>query len=186
MNPVEAQVGMIQGLVPKARTIGLIYTASEGNSQMQARLAKEEIERLGLQWKEVTVNSSNEVQQAVSSLVMDVDAIYIPTDNTLASAMPLVYEAALTKKVPVVAGDGNMVMAGGNFTLAIDYEMLGYQTGKMAVAVLRDRADVSAMPIQSQSQYNYYINKTANEAMGIVIPEDLKPYEAEMLATPAP
>ena len=48
MNPVEAQVGMIQRLVPEARTIGLIYTASEVNSQMQARLAKEEIERLGL------------------------------------------------------------------------------------------------------------------------------------------
>ena len=66
------------------------------------------------------------------------DAVYIPTDNTLASAMPIVYEAALQAKVPVVAGDGNMVMEGGNFTLAIDYEMLGYQTGKMAVEVLRD------------------------------------------------
>jgi len=186
MNPVEAQVGMIVRLVPGVRTIGLIYTASEVNSQMQARLAKEEIQRLGLAWKEVTVNSSNEVQQTVSSLVMDVDAIYIPTDNTLASAMPLVYEAALKKKVPVVAGDGNMVMAGGNFTLAIDYDMLGYQTGKMAVAVLRDGAKVSTMPIQSQNQYNYYINKTANDAMGIVIPEDLKPYEAEMPATPVP
>jgi len=186
MNPVEDQLGMITRLVPAAQTIGLIYTSSEVNSQMQAALAKAEIERLGLAWKEITVNNSNDVQQAITALVEQVDAVYIPTDNTLASAMPIVYEAALQRKVPVVAGDGNMVMEGGNFTLAIDYEMLGYQTGLMAVQVLREGADVSAMPIQRQTDFNYYINKTANDLMGIEIPEDLLPYAVEMRATPAP
>ncbi len=186
MNPVEAQLGMITRLVPAAQTIGLIYTSSEVNSQMQSALAKAEIERLGLAWKEITVNNSNDVQQAITALVEQVDAVYIPTDNTLASAMPIVYEAALQAKVPVVAGDGNMVMEGGNFTLAIDYEMLGYQTGKMAVEVPGDGADVSTMPIQSQTEYNYYVNKTANDLMGIEIPVDLLPYAVEMKATPAP
>ena len=184
MNPVEAQIAMIKRLVPDVKTIGIIYTASEVNSQMQSRLAKAEIERLGLSWAETTVNNSNDVQQAMASIVAQCDALYIPTDNTLASAMPIVYEVALGAKVPVVAGDGNMVLQGGNFTLGIDYEMLGWQTGKMAVAVLRDGADVSQMPIQSQSEYNYYVNKTANDAMGIEIPEDLLPYATEM-ETPA-
>ncbi len=185
MNPVEAQIGMIARLSPQAKTIGLIYTSSEVNSQIQAALAKKEIERLGLKWTEKTVNNSSEVQQAMLALVQESDAIYIPTDNTLASAMPIVYEAALEKKVPVVAGDGNMVLAGGNYTLAINYEQLGYQTGLMAVEVLNG-ADVSQMPIQAQSKYDYYINMTANEAMGIEIPSDLMPYAQEMTATPAP
>ena len=180
MNPIRAQIELISRLVPAAQTIGLIYTSSEVNSQLQARDAKLVIEGLGLAWKEITVNNSNDVQQAVSAILEDCDALYIPTDNTLASAMPLVYEAALARKVPVVAGDGNMVMQGGNFTLGIDYEQLGYQTGLMALQVLREGADVSSMPIESQSQYQYYINSTANEAMGIEIPEDLQPYAREM------
>ena len=180
MNPVEAQIAMILRLVPDVKTIGVIYTGSEVNSQLQARLAKAEIERLGLSYKEITVNNSNDVQQAMTAIVANCGALYIPTDNVLASAMPIVYEAALGAKVPVVAGDGNMVLQGGNFTLAIDYGKLGYQTGKMAVSVLRDGADVSKMPIQRQSEYNYYINKTANDAMGIVIPDDLLPYATEM------
>lgn len=186
MNPVVEQIAMIVRLVPGVQTIGLIYTGSEVNSQTQAVMAKAEIERLGLAWKEITVNNSNEVQQAMASIVPDIDALYIPTDNTLASAMPIVYEVALTEKVPVIAGDGNMVLAGGNFTLALNYEKLGYQTGKMAVSVLRDGADIATMPIQSQSEYDYYVNKTANEAMGLEMPEDLRPYEQEMTATPAP
>ncbi len=180
MNPVEAQIAMILRLVPDVKTIGVIYTGSEVNSQLQARLAKAEIERLGLSYKEITVNNSNDVQQAMTAIVANCDALYIPTDNVLASAMPIVYEVALGAKVPVVAGDGNMVLQGGNFTLAIDYGKLGYQTGKMAVSVLRDGAKVSKMPIQRQSEYNYYINKTANDAMGIVIPDDLLPYATEM------
>ena len=180
MNPIKAQIELITRLVPAAQTIGLIYTSSEVNSQLQARDAKLVIEGLGLAWKEITVNNSNDVQQAVQAIVQECDALYIPTDNTLASAMPLVYEAAVAASVPVVAGDGNMVMQGGNFTLGIDYEQLGYQTGLMAVQVLREGADVSSMPIESQSQYQYYINSTANEAMGIEIPEDLLPYAREM------
>lgn len=180
MNPISAQIELITRLVPAAQTIGLIYTSSEVNSQLQARDAKLVIEGLGLAWKEITVNNSNDVQQAVQAVVQECDALYIPTDNTLASAMPLVYEAAVAASVPVVAGDGNMVMQGGNFTLGIDYEQLGYQTGLMAVQVLREGADVSRMPIESQSQYQYYINSTANEAMGIAIPEDLLPYAREM------
>lgn len=185
MNPVEDQLGLITRLVPEARVIGLIYTGSEVNSQIQARMAKAEIERLGLTWKEVTVNNSNDVQQAMASIVPEIDALYIPTDNILASAMPIVYEAALKEKVPVVAGAGSMVMQGGNFTLGIDYEKLGYQTGLMAVKVLRGGAKVADMPIERQSEYNYYVNKTANEAMGITIPEDLLPYAGDMV-TPAP
>lgn len=179
MNPVAAQIALIQRFVPDVKTIGLIYTASEVNSQMQARMAKDEIEKLGLSWKEITVNNSNEVQQATSSIVQDCDVLYIPTDNTLASAMPIVYEAATAQKVPVIAGDGNMVLEGGHFTLAIDYYKLGKQTGYMAAKILRGEAQVGEMPVESQSEYDYYINKTALDALGLPIPEDLVQYAVE-------
>ena len=175
---------MIQRFVPEAETVGLIYTASEVNSQLQAALAKEEIEKLGLLWKEVTVNNSNDVQQAVSAIMADCDVLYIPTDNTLASAMPIVYEAAVAAKVPVVCGEANMVREGGNFTLAIDYYKLGEQTGRMAARLLRGEQSVSEMPIESLVDLNYYINKTACDAMGLAIPEDLLPYAVETNANP--
>lgn len=184
MNPVKEQIAMIQRFVPDAETVGLIYTASEVNSQLQAALAKEEIEKLGLLWKEVTVNNSNDVQQAVSAIMADCDVLYIPTDNTLASAMPIVYEAAVAAKVPVVCGEANMVREGGNFTLAIDYYKLGEQTGRMAARLLRGEQSVSEMPIESLVDLNYYINKTACDAMGLAIPEDLLPYAVETPVNP--
>lgn len=180
MNPIKDQIGMIKRFVPEAQTVGLIYTGSEINSTLQAAIAKEEIEALGLAYTEVTVNASNDVQQAILSLVDNCDVIYIPTDNVLASSMPIVAEVTLQAGRPVICGDAGMVKEGGQFTLAIDYYKLGEQTGLMAGRILRGEIkDVGTMPIESQSEYSYYVNKTLCDAIGLAIPEDMLPYAEE-------
>ncbi len=179
MNPIKDQIAMIKTFVPEAKTVGLIYTGSEINSQLQANIAREEIEALGMAYTEVTVNNSNDVQQAMLSLVKECDVIYIPTDNVLASSMPIVAEVALAEYRPVICGDKGMVKEGGQFTLAIDYYKLGEQTGRMAARILRGEARVEDMPIESQSEYSYYVNKTLCEAIGLAIPEDMLPYAEE-------
>ena len=90
MNPVKEQIDLLVEFAPEAKKIGLIYTASEDNSALQAGLAKEAIEALGLEPVIVTINNSNDVQQAVQNIVTRCDALYVPTDNTMASAMPIV------------------------------------------------------------------------------------------------
>lgn len=92
MNPVAKQIALLHRMVPDARRVGLLYTGSEINSQIQARLAKEALEELGLAVVELTVTSSNEVQQTVVSLLDQVDVIYVPTDNIIASSIALVAE----------------------------------------------------------------------------------------------
>lgn len=121
---------------------------------------------------EQTVTGSNDVQQAVQSILSKCDALYIPTDNTLAASAALVGSAAQTAKIPVFWGEGNCVAEGGLASLGLDYYNLGRQTGEMAVEVL-EGADPAVMPIQSQSDYSYTISKSMAEEIGIEIPEHL-------------
>lgn len=176
MNPIKEQIDLLKELAPNAQTIGLLYSSNEDNSILQANLAKQAIENLGLKWEEKTVTNSNDVQQVTQSLVGKVDAIYIPTDNIFASSMPIVADVANAAKVPVICGESNMVNAGGLATLGIDYYKLGYQTGEMAVRVLRDGAKVSEMPVESLKEMDYTINKETAEKLGITIPENLQQY----------
>ena len=88
MNPVEAQIDLLVKIMPKARTVGFIYNSSEVNSQLQIDLAKKAAAARGLKTVEATVSSVNDIQQAAQSLVGKADALYVPTDNVLASAMP--------------------------------------------------------------------------------------------------
>jgi putative ABC transport system substrate-binding protein len=176
MNPIKEQIDLLVKLAPEAKTIGVIYTSSEDNSILQASIAKEAIEGLGLKYVEVTVTNTNDVQQATQSLVEQCDAIYIPTDNVLAAAMPTVYGATAPTKTPVVAGEEGMVSNGGLATLGINYYDLGYQTGEMAVRIFKGEAEPASMPIETADRFDYYINGTIAEEFGIEIPDDLKQY----------
>lgn len=176
MNPIKEQIDLLVKLVPDAKTVGVLYTSNEDNSILQAKLAKEAIEKLGMTYIEVTVSNSNEVQQATQSIVGQCDAIYIPTDNIFASAMPVVHGVTSVSKTPVICGESGMVNTGGLATMGINYYDLGYQTGLMAVKVLKGEAKPDTMPIESATGFDFAINGTVAEEIGIEIPDDLQQY----------
>lgn len=176
MNPINEQIDLLTKLVPNAKTVGVLYTSSEDNSVLQAKLAKEAIEKKGMKYVEVTVTNSNDVQQATQSIVGQCDAIYIPTDNVFASAMPQVQNITTQSKTPVICGESGMVESGGLATLGINYYDLGYQTGLMAVKILNGEAKPATMPIESATKFDYAINGKVAEEIGLTIPADLQQY----------
>jgi len=176
MNPINEQIDLLIQLVPTAKTVGVLYTSSEDNSVLQAKIAKEAIENAGLKYVEVTVTNSNDVQQATQSIVGQCDAIYIPTDNVFASAMPVVHGVTAESKTPVICGESGMVQNGGLATLGINYYDLGYQTGLMAVKILKGEAEPATMPIESATKFDFAINGTVASEIGLEIPADLQQY----------
>ena len=141
------------------------------NSEVQVDLAEEAAKELGLTNKTDTVTNSGEVQQAAQSL--DVDAYYVPTDNTVVSALDAVLQVAEGAKVPVIVGEGDSVNNGGVATYGFDYQQLGYQTGLMAVKILKEGADPAEMPIEKPTDLQLYVNPAAAARMGVEIPADL-------------
>lgn len=179
MNPVKEQIDLLAKLVPDAKTVGAMYNSSEINSVIQAEMAKDAVEALGLEYTEVTVTSSNDVQQAAQALVQKCDAIYLPTDNIMASSMPLIHDITVASKTPVICGEENMTLGGGLATLGINYYNLGYLTGEMAVRLLEDKADIATMPIEALKEFDYVINGTVAQEIGLTIPDDMKQYVVE-------
>ena len=183
MNPVSAQIELLKKLAPEAKTVGVLFTSGETNSVIQAAMAKEAIEAQGMTYVEGTATNTNDVQQAVQQLVGKCDAIYLPTDNVMASSMPIIYGVTAESKTPVICGESGMVYNGGLATLGISYFQLGYETGLMAVEVLGG-ADISEMPIRFATEgFEYAINKTVADEIGLESPDDLRPFAFEMTTT---
>ena len=173
MNPIKEQVDLLQKLCPNAKTIGVIYCSSEVNSEVQVKAMAEYAASKGLMVKTATISTVNDIQQAAQSLVGDVDAFYVPTDNVIASAMPTLVAITDAAKKPVICGEPNMVKAGGLATYGIDYYKLGVQTGHMAADVLEGKAKPADMPIQTAKDLKVVINKKNAAALGITLPEDV-------------
>lgn len=176
MNPIAEQIDLLMQLAPDAKTVGIVYSSSEDNSVLQAAIAKEACEALGLEVVEGTVTSSNDVQQVTTSVASKVDAIYIPTDNIYAASMPIVAEVCVAAGVPTICGEAGMAMSGGLATLGINYYDLGYQTGLMAVKVLNGEAETATMPVEFAQGFEYTINGEVAAEMNFEIPADLVQY----------
>jgi len=176
MNPIEEQINMIIEFMPDIETLGIVYSTNEANSVYQAEIARGVAEALGLTVVEGTVTTTGDVQQNMLSIANQVDAIFIPTDNTHADAMEIVGSVSIETGVPVFPGEENMAMIGGVATLSVNYFELGKQSGQMAVQILRDGADPATMPIQFALTLNYVINGFMVEELGIVVPERVAGY----------
>lgn len=171
MNPVEDQMELIFEICPDVKTVGFLYCNSEDNSRLQVEIAKEWLDENNIAYVERTVANTNDVQQAVSSIVGECDAIYIPTDNVFASTMPTVYEVATPAGVPTFCGEMGEVENGGFATYSLTYYSIGYQAGLMAYEILVEGADPATMPIAGAAEYQYGFNGDVAKELGITIPD---------------
>lgn len=174
LNPVKEQLQLMMDIVPDAKTVGVVYSSGEVNSAVQVEIAQAEAKSLGFEIKETTISNPSELAQAVNSLG-DVDAIWVPGDNGVTSAIEVVVQYSEANQIPLFAADAGQVEGGAIATYGLDYYQLGYQTGEMAVKVLTEGADVSTMAVQMPEAETppLTINLGAAERMGVTIPQEL-------------
>ncbi|MGM7670091.1 ABC transporter substrate-binding protein [Microbacterium sp. A93] len=171
-NPVLEQLTLLTELDPEAKRVGIVYSSGEANSEVQVEWAKEAAEELGLEIVEATVSNSSEVQQAASSL-SEVDAIYVPTDNAVVTALETLIGVAQERQIPLIPAEGDSVARGGVATYGLSYDKLGAQTAEMAIRLLTEGADPATMPVETLSEPELYVNPGAAESMGVEIPQSV-------------
>jgi putative ABC transport system substrate-binding protein len=186
MNPIADQIGLVKTLKPTATKVGIIYTASEPNSEEQAGIAEDEAEAIGLVATTRTINSINDLASVMTNLIVTVgvDAIYIPTDNLLASSMGSLEQAIIqyaSYKVPLICGETSQVRNGGSITFGLSYMNLGRDTGAMAVQILNG-AHPSTIPSTTVQTFDLVINQSQLEDdLGMTIPASLLESADELL-----
>lgn len=179
LAPLDKQAAMITEWCPDAKTVGLLYCSKEANSQYQVDVVKAELEKKGIKATLYPFTDSNDLAQICTTAADTCDAIYVPTDNTVAENTGIIDNICEPKKIPVIAGEEGICSGCGIATLSISYYDLGYTTGKMAVKILRDGADISTMPIEYAEKQTPKCNKQNCEALGITPLEGYTPIESE-------
>jgi putative ABC transport system substrate-binding protein len=172
MNPVSEQIKLIKDLVPNVKNVGILYNSGEINSKVQVDMAKEAADSLNLNIVEATVSNSSEVNQAAQSLLGRVDAIYVPTDNTIVSAIGAVIKVANDNKIPVIGSERGQVDAGAIATKGIDYKELGRQTGQIAVKIIKGKKPQD-IPIEGSKVVTLIVNQKAAETIDLTIPKEI-------------
>lgn len=172
-TPIKQQLEIMKKILPNMKKVGILYTASEDNSVKQAQEAEKLAKELGLEVKVSTVANTNDIQQVTESLASQTDAIFVPIDNTIASAMATVVKVTDAKKIPVFPSADTMVADGGLLGLGVDQYQIGVETAKVVAKVLKG-ADTKDMPIVLANEGVIYLNEAKAKQLGIEIPKEIK------------
>lgn len=167
LAPLDKQAAMITEWFPNAKTVGLLYCSKEPNSQYQVEVVKAELEKKNLTATLYPFTDSNDLAQICTAAANNCDVIYVPTDNTAAENTGIIDNICEPKKIPVIAGEEGICKGCGVATLSISYYDLGYTTGKMAVKILRDGANISTMPIEYVEKQTPKYSAQKCQALGI-------------------
>ncbi len=174
LAPLDQQAALFGEVLPDAKKIGILYCSAEPNSGYQARVITEELEAISDEYEvtEYTFADSNDVSQVVTTAVSEVDALYIPTDNTAASNTELIRNIVVPAGIPVIAGEEGICEGCGIATLSISYADLGKATGAMAAKVLLDGEDISEMEVEFAAATTKEYNASLCDELGITVPDD--------------
>ena len=167
-DAISTQINLIKKVLPKAKTIGILYTQSEPNSVVQKDEAKRILEEKGFTVVEKTILDSNNVKAAAESLMTEVDMVFVPTDNIISSTMETVKQVSIKHKVPVFGGSTEMVAVGGLYNYGTNYEELGRQTARMLVRVLKGEKPEN-IAVELPEKLELHTNQEMADALGIDI-----------------
>ena len=176
LAPLDQQAEMIVEWMPEAKKVGLLYCSAEANSQYQVDEVQKYLEAKGVTATQYAFSDSNDLSSVCQQAANENDALYVPTDNTVAANTGIVDGICRPAKKPVFTGEEGICSGCGVATLSISYYDLGRTTGEMAVKILKGEADISTMPIENTNVTKKY-NKAICDDLGLTVPEGYEEIE---------
>ena len=171
LNPDAKPVSLVQEAMPDVKTIGVLYSSSEPNSLTQVQAYQTEAASLGVTIKPQAVTSAAEISAGLAAL-SGVDAILIPTDNTVVASIATVIQYGQENQIPVFCADTSTVSLGTVATRGLSYEALGEATGQMAVQILTGTS-ISTIAPQAPTTTELLVNTGAAAKYGLTLPASL-------------
>lgn len=166
--PMDKHLEMVRRFLPQLKTLGVMYNSGEVNSVSNVKRLKEAAAKMGVSVIDGPVTNSADVFQAAQSLVGKVEAIYVPTDNTVVSALETVIKTCEKTQLPLFSADIDSVKRGAIAAMGFDYYQHGRQTGAMARKILAGTKPAD-LPVEFQENLTFHVNPEAGKRMGLTI-----------------
>ncbi|MBU5670086.1 ABC transporter substrate-binding protein [Peptoniphilus sp. MSJ-1] len=173
----KTQLESFLKIYPDVKTIGTLYSTSEANSLVQIEDLKKACDELGLKVEIVGINNINDVSQALQTITNKIDAYYALTDNTVASAGPIVAEILLNNNLPSVSAEEGQMSKGLLMSEGVDYYEHGKQAADLAIRILNGE-DIKNVHAEDNKKAAKKINEKTAKALGLDLnSENLKDAE---------
>jgi putative ABC transport system substrate-binding protein len=170
--PVVHTLDLMQKLIPGLRAVGTMYNPAEANSVKELSVGREIFRERDVRLEEVAIAGSNEVLQAVQILAgRDVQAIWVPGDNTAEEGYEGVVKGARDARLPLISDDCDSLPRGGLACVGVSFQSAGMASGKLAGKILLG-ANPANIPLEEVAVEQVSISRGEAAKLGIAIPSE--------------
>ena len=168
--PVKEQLQLVHKFMPHAKTLGIIYTSSDSSAVTEYKEFMKYAKQMHLNLKAYSISNSNDLNQVSQQMLSEVDAVIVPTDNTIAGAMQTLVKNANAVNKPVFPAVDTMVKQGGVATYSINQYKLGVEGGKLTADILKGKKKPSTTAIKYIRHGEPVLNLKQARKLGLHIP----------------
>jgi putative ABC transport system substrate-binding protein len=171
--PIETQFTIYKSLVPRLRTIGVIYDPNKTSAMI--RDASAVAEKLGLRLLASPVASQKAVPAALRVMLGKIDALWMVPDDTVVTSesFKFLLLEAFEHNLPFLTTSDIFVEVGAFASLSPDYADVGRQACQLAREIESGRLNLRKVDIVPPAKVNLVINlKTANK-IGLMLPPEI-------------
>lgn len=168
--PVKEQLQLVHKFMPHAKTLGIIYTSSDSSAVTEYKEFMKYAKQMHLNLKAYSISNSNDLNQVSQQMLSEVDAVIVPTDNTIAGAMQTLVKNANAVNKPVFPAVDTMVKQGGVATYSINQYKLGVEGGKLTADILKGKKKPSTTAIKYIRHGEPVLNLKQARKLGLHVP----------------
>ncbi|MDO5037750.1 MAG: ABC transporter substrate-binding protein [Tissierellia bacterium] len=180
--PVEAQLKLMRQVLPEAKTLGILHTSSEANSDSMIEVYKDLAPKYDFELVTESINTTADIPLATDNILGKVDVMTNLLDNTVVNSLPTILDKAKAKGVPIFGSEIEQVKIGCLAAEGIEYVSLGQQTGAMAAKILKGEAQADQMPFEIITEPNLYLNQAVADQLGLQLDQALLDQASEIFS----
>ena len=171
--PIQTQFTMYKSLVPRLKTIGVIYDPEKTGTLVNE--AKAVAQQLGLQLLASAVGSQKDVPAALRSMLGQIDALWMVPDDTVVTSesFQFLLLTAFENNLPFLAVSDIFVQVGALASLSPDYTDMGRQGCQLAKEIESGQLRLTEVNIVPPAKVNLAINLNTASKIGLSLPSEI-------------
>ena len=164
---------ILKEMLPKLSRVVIIYNPNNRMSVEAATLALEAARQFGVQLVERQATSVEELRQRVGALkAKEADAYFYISDAMVLSQAQLVIDMAMSKKLPTMFSEQNLVAMGGLASYGQNFHEVGRLSAKYVQKVLTG-APPGDLRVEIVDKFELVINLKTAKQIGLTIPPNV-------------
>ncbi|HOZ45537.1 MAG TPA: ABC transporter substrate-binding protein [Candidatus Hydrogenedentes bacterium] len=161
----------LKRIVPGTRRVYMPSQPASSGTALSLPLARQAAAELGIELVEREVADNDALDDAIQSIPEEVDAIFLPPDSLLCSAMDRWVAAADARQLPLCVPNNVHVRRGALLSYGFTFFDAGRQAARLADQILRG-ARPGTLPVEIP-EFFLSINLKTARALGIDIPNGI-------------